>query len=80
MKTFVKFIAVSAMLVILTAFHPNEVKAQITPVNFQVFYDNLSPYGQWIDYPGYGYAWVPGQGQDFVPYSVHTQCPPEFHG
>jgi hypothetical protein len=40
-------------------------------VDFQTFYDELSPYGQWIDYPGYGYAWVPDAGSDFQPYSTN---------
>ena len=69
MKTIAKFITATFLLTILYLFNPQDVKSQYSPVNFQVFYDNLSPYGQWIDYPGYGYAWVPGQGQDFVPYS-----------
>ncbi len=37
-------------------------------VSFQVFYDNLSPYGNWVTYPGYGYVWVPNAGSDFRPY------------
>ncbi len=46
------------------------LKAQGASVNFQVFYDNLSPHGYWIDYPNYGYAWVPNVGPDFIPYST----------
>jgi len=38
-------------------------------VTYQTFYDELSPYGRWIDYPGYGYVWVPDAGKDFRPYS-----------
>lgn len=38
-------------------------------VTYQTFYDELSPYGQWIDYPGHGYVWVPDAGNDFRPYS-----------
>src|SRR5664279_5266599 len=38
-------------------------------VNFQVFYDELSPYGNWVDYPRYGYVWVPYADAGFVPYS-----------
>ena len=26
---------------------------------YQEFYDSLSPYGSWINMPGYGYAWQP---------------------
>ncbi len=38
--------------------------------NYQQFYDELSPYGQWINNPTYGYVWVPAAGPDFVPYST----------
>lgn len=38
---------------------------------YQTFYDQLSPYGNWVNYPGYGYCWVPtGVGPDFSPYST----------
>ena len=36
-------------------------------VTYQQFYDALSPYGHWIDYPGFGYAWSPDVA-DFSPY------------
>ncbi len=38
-------------------------------ITYQTFYDALSPYGQWVDYPGTGYVWVPNMGPDFKPYS-----------
>ncbi|MGJ7029875.1 DUF6600 domain-containing protein [Niabella hirudinis] len=38
-------------------------------ISFQTFYDELSPYGEWIDYPDYGYTWRPRVGNDFRPYS-----------
>lgn len=41
-----------------------------TGVTYQQFYDELSPYGNWISYPGYGYAWVP-QVAGFRPYSTN---------
>ncbi len=44
-----------------------KVQAQ-TSVSFQFFYDELSPYGSWISYPQYGYAWVPSAGVGFRPY------------
>lgn len=34
----------------------------------QVFYDDLSPYGQWINDPDYGYVWQPNVDTDFRPY------------
>lgn len=38
------------------------------PVTYQIFYDELSPYGTWIDYPGYGQVWHPQIAGDFRPY------------
>src|SRR6516225_9803339 len=38
-------------------------------VSYQTFYDDLSPYGSWIDYPGYGYVWMPNAGPGFKPYA-----------
>jgi len=35
----------------------------------QVFYDELAPYGTWVNYPDYGYVWVPDAGPDFRPYA-----------
>ncbi|MEO6613014.1 MAG: DUF6600 domain-containing protein [Chitinophagaceae bacterium] len=40
-------------------------------VSYQTFYDQLSPYGQWVDYPNLGYVWVPDAGSDFRPYSTN---------
>ena len=48
---------------------PKQAAAQQSGVSFQVFYDQLSPYGQWINYSNYGYVWLPNAGSDFVPYS-----------
>jgi hypothetical protein len=39
-------------------------------VSYQTFYDELSPHGNWIEYPGHGYVWQPGMGNDFRPYST----------
>jgi len=38
-------------------------------VTYQDFYDELSPHGRWVEYPGHGYVWVPDAGDDFRPYS-----------
>ncbi|VTR44343.1 DUF6600 domain-containing protein [Sphingobacterium thalpophilum] len=40
-------------------------------VSFQMFYDELSPYGQWINDPNYGYVWIPDAGPDFQPYATN---------
>lgn len=37
-------------------------------ISLQVFYDELSYYGDWIDNPDYGYVWRPNVGSDFRPY------------
>lgn len=59
--------------VILLSFLSNTSIAQGQPddeVSYQTFYDNLSPYGDWIEYPDYGYVWQPRLGADFRPYST----------
>jgi len=39
--------------------------------SMQDFYNQLSPYGDWIDYGDYGYVWVPTTlGPDFYPYAT----------
>ncbi|HEV7230098.1 MAG TPA: DUF6600 domain-containing protein [Bacteroidia bacterium] len=45
-------------------------KAQAQRVSVQVFYDELSPYGTWIDYPSYGYVWLPSVEAGFSPYAT----------
>ncbi len=40
-------------------------------VDYQTFYDELSPHGRWVDYPGRGYVWIPDAGPDFRPYSTN---------
>ena len=47
----------------------SQSQGQGTTVSFQVFYDQLSPYGQWVDDSNYGYVWIPNSGSDFAPYS-----------
>jgi hypothetical protein len=39
-------------------------------VSYQNFYDALSPYGEWINNPEYGYVWMPNVGPDFKPYAT----------
>ena len=42
-----------------------------SPITYQTFYDNLSPYGTWIDYPEYGHVWTPNVDGDFRPYDTN---------
>ncbi|MGZ4034356.1 MAG: DUF6600 domain-containing protein [Bacteroidia bacterium] len=69
MKFSTRFFAIVVITIIASVIKSNKLTAQETNVSFEVFYDNLSPYGQWVDYPNYGYVWVPQAGPDFVPYS-----------
>jgi len=49
---------------------PQDAFAQQASVSFQVFYDNLSPYGMWVNYPNYGYVWIPNADPGFSPYAT----------
>ena len=56
--------------------HQDPVPAPASPppadpddLTYQNFYDQLSPYGQWIEDPDYGYVWLPDAGPDFKPYA-----------
>lgn len=69
MKSLSKIFALSIMLSIAAAFMPEKASAQGGYVSFQVFYDQLSPYGRWVENPDYGYVWLPNAGPDFSPYS-----------
>ncbi len=44
-------------------------KSTAQGAGFQIFYDNLSPYGHWVDYPNYGFVWIPEVDADFFPYA-----------
>src|SRR6187455_851863 len=59
-----------ATLVLLFGAVQNKSSAQVSlSVSFQSFYDELSPYGDWISYPEYGYVWRPdNRYSDFQPY------------
>ena len=57
------------MLILFPVIFPKQASAQTPFISYQVFYDQLSPYGQWVDYPNYGYVWLPDAGSDFYPYS-----------
>jgi hypothetical protein len=44
---------------------------QTDNVSYQTFYNDLSQYGQWINYPNYGSVWQPAVGSDFRPYGTN---------
>lgn len=39
-------------------------------VSFQVFYDELMPYGDWVQDPQHGFVWIPYVEQNFHPYAT----------
>jgi hypothetical protein len=59
-----------AAFALVTAINATTVKAQGS-VSLQVFYDELDPYGTWMDYGSYGYVWIPRVERDFVPYGTN---------
>ncbi len=59
---------------LLSGYCSNTASAQVAvsgSITYQTFYDNLSPYGTWIDYPGYGNVWSPQIDGDFRPYATN---------
>jgi hypothetical protein len=69
-----KFISKIAVLLIafnsLTMIIPQKATAQVS-INFQVFYDDLSPYGSWVLNTHYGYVWLPDVSPGFIPYGTN---------
>lgn len=53
-------------------YNQSDIDDQLPPddVSYQVFYDDLSPYGNWVDYPAYGYVWIPRIFGEFHPYAT----------
>ena len=49
---------------------PQVATGQQVSVSYQLFYDELSPYGTWVDYPSYGYVWIPDRDPGFSPYET----------
>jgi hypothetical protein len=71
MKTQIKIILVFLMLFAGTWITSRKVSAQGGSVSYQVFYDDLSPYGSWVAFPNYGYVWVPDVDPGFTPYATN---------
>jgi hypothetical protein len=63
-------IAFSVFFLFLTI-GTKQAQAQRASVSFQIFYDQLAPYGEWVNDPDYGYIWLPDVSQDFQPYATN---------
>jgi hypothetical protein len=70
MKSEIKVLVLFLAVCFASAAFPQKSSAQQPNVSFQVFYDELSPYGEWVNYPNWGFVWIPDAGSDFVPYST----------
>lgn len=69
MKNMIKLPAIVLGLLLMVTGATQKVMAQGDDVSLQSFYDELSPYGTWIQDPQYGYVWRPDVEQgDFRPY------------
>ncbi len=71
MKKIFKSIILTAVVSVF-CFAPITTKAQDDQsVTLQTFYDQLAPYGQWVNYAPYGNVFIPNAGPGFVPYSTN---------
>jgi hypothetical protein len=71
MKRYVTISTLIAAILVLGSFR-NQASAQpgSVAITYQDFYDGLSPHGEWMEYPEYGYVWRPTGIADFQPYST----------
>lgn len=65
-KTFLLLLVINSLALMM----PQKTVAQAS-INFQLFYDNLSPHGYWVDNSAYGYVWVPNVPAGFSPYGTN---------
>ncbi|WP_400262511.1 DUF6600 domain-containing protein [Sphingobacterium sp. SG20118] len=72
----IKLIALTILSVLFFT-NPNATFAQRgyndyqSDVSFQMFYDELAPYGDWVNDREHGYMWIPDVGPNFQPYSTN---------
>ena len=67
-KLICSLLSIAFLTLLVVATTGSKAHAQDEYVSYQTFYDELSPYGQWINDPQYGDVWVPNEGSDFRPY------------
>ena len=70
MRNINKIFTILFVLFVSLCLSQKTASAQHENVNFQVFYDQLSPYGQWVENPDYGYIWYPDVDENFSPYAT----------
>ncbi len=69
LKIVALLIALSSALCVI----PQQASSQQRYAGYRLFYDELSPYGTWVDYQNYGYVWMPNTDPDFSPYVTAGQ-------
>ncbi|MBL1409851.1 DUF6600 domain-containing protein [Sphingobacterium faecale] len=69
MKRGITVLIVTLVCIFTNLLQPSTAQAQFYGgISFDVFYDELSPYGYWDRDPSYGDIWYPNQGRNFRPY------------
>jgi hypothetical protein len=69
MKTSLKIGAFMILMIIVPLVSIQKASAQNNDtISLQVFHDELSQYGAWVDSPEYGSVWVPNVDPGFKPY------------
>ena len=68
MKKLIRNFTFLITLTIVFILFPEKISAQQGYMNYQGFYDQLSPYGQWVENPNFGYVWIPYEESGFTPY------------
>jgi hypothetical protein len=71
MRTLKHFLSLFILTASVSLVASEKANAQGATVSFQVFYDDLSPYGTWVNSPAYGYVWIPDAGAGFSPYATN---------
>jgi len=70
MRSINKILITLAVVLVTSVKFASLASAQEPIVSFQVFYDELSPYGEWVNYSNLGVVWIPDVDPGFVPYST----------
>jgi len=69
MKSIIKKSVFLLLILLSSGFTLQKSYSQQGNISFKLFYDQLSPYGQWLNSQDYGNIWIPDAGPDFSPYS-----------
>ena len=71
MKKLTLFLFLSMVITFSAEAHRYKNRNTYVTISIQTFYDQLSPYGDWINSPDYGYVWRPyfDNPESFRPYS-----------